>query len=117
MPHFEPDRSSTNPIAPDYNSSAPEVPPELGRLLQQLFVVLEDYMNVPPRAMANIAVHCEQAVSEIGETLSRSHWSQDDTLLLLNECVRRLKTDQHVADVDARAALLTTYFPGWITGR
>lgn len=113
MPDFEPRPTSPDLIAPAFDDGVPEVPPELGLRLQQLFVALEDYMNAPPEAMAKIARSCQTAVVEIGSTLRHAHWRRDDALLLLQECLSRLKHVQDAEDADARSTWLASQIPGW----
>jgi hypothetical protein len=118
MPQFEPRSAGLDPRTPSVDESAPEVPPQLGQLLQQLFVALEDYMNAPFQAMANVASEmereCRRTVTEIGSTLRDAHWTTEDTLLLLSECLRRLKVDQHTPQLDARSTRLLAHFPQWL---
>jgi hypothetical protein len=113
MPDFEPRPSSVDPVLPAFDDSVPEVPPELGQQLQQLFVALEDYMNAPPEATAKIARLCQSTVTEIGSTLRQAHWHRDDALLLLQECLSRLKHVEENEETDARTTWLASQIPGW----
>jgi len=115
MSHFEPGIADADAVTYPFDGSAPEVPPQLGQLLQQLFVALEDYMSGAPEAMPNLQRSCQVAVSLVTEPLRQAHWAMADTLLLVRECIRRLKHD----DPDAlRAARRLTWLeaqlPDWV---
>jgi hypothetical protein len=116
MRDFEPGLQNSGPIASAHGGSAPEVPLELGRLLQQLFVALEDYIIAPPESMPNISEECGQAMDDVGQRLIGAGWTIPDIVLLVDECVRRLPIDDTDPVQHDRKLVLQGQVREWIKG-